>query len=87
MVLIFMGQCCACDRCVRKTPSCPFSAFAHPAQIPEERWDGVRDSVLQTLAASSSRSSKPQIFGAAPAPEPAAGSRRPIGSAAQVNRE
>ena len=68
-------------------PKLPILSLCTPCADPEERWDGVRDSVLQTLAASSSRSSKPQIFGAAPAPEPAAGSRRPIGSAAQVNRE
>ena len=49
------------------------------AQVPEDAWDGVRDSVLEMLAAPSSRSSKPSIFGAAPAPEEQ--NRRPLGSA------
>ena len=39
------------------------------AQIPEGEWARVRESVLQMLAASSSRSSKPAIFGAAPTPD------------------
>ncbi|KAK9915375.1 hypothetical protein WJX75_008171 [Coccomyxa subellipsoidea] len=48
-------------------------------KVPEDAWDGVRDSVLEMLAASSSKSSKPSIFGAAPAPEEQ--QRRPLGSA------
>ena len=49
-------------------------------QIPGSEWEDVRSSVLRTLAGSSSRSSKPAIFGAAPAPDDG-GSRRPLGSA------
>ena len=49
------------------------------AQVPGDTWDGIRDSVLEMLAASSSRSSKPNIFGAAPAPEDQ--QRRQLGSA------
>ena len=49
-------------------------------QIPESQWEDVRNSVIQSLAGSSSRSSKPAIFGAAPAPDDG-GPRRPLGSA------
>ena len=48
-------------------------------QVPGDAWDGIRDSVLEMLAASSSKSSKPSIFGAAPAPEDQ--QRRQLGSA------
>ena len=49
-------------------------------QIPDSEWEDVRGSVLRMLAGSSSRSSKPAIFGAAPAPDDG-GLRRPLGSA------
>ena len=49
-------------------------------QIPVSEWEDVRGSVLRMLAGSSSRSSKPAIFGAAPAPDEG-GPRRPLGSA------
>ena len=49
-------------------------------QIPDSEWEEVRGSVLRMLAGSSSRSSKPAIFGAAPAPDDG-GPRRPLGSA------
>jgi alpha-amylase len=48
-------------------------------QLPEDTFDSVRESILQMLAASTSRSSKPAIFGAAPVPEDT--QRRPLGSA------
>ncbi len=53
-------------------------------QIPESQWEDVRNSVIQSLAGSSSRSSKPAIFGAAPAPDDG-GPRRPLGSAREGN--
>ena len=48
-------------------------------QIPDDQCDSIRESVLQMLAASSSKSSKPAIFGAAPVPEDT--QRRQLGSA------
>ena len=49
-------------------------------QIPEDQWEDVRNTVLRMLAGASSKSSKPAIFGAAPAPD-GGGPRRPLGSA------
>lgn len=49
-------------------------------QIPEQQWEDVRNSVTRMLAGSSSKSSKPAIFGAAPEAD-AGGPRRPLGSA------
>ncbi len=49
-------------------------------QIPEDQWEDVSNTVLRMLAGSSYKSSKPAIFGAAPAPDDG-GPRRPLGSA------
>ena len=49
-------------------------------QIPEDQWEDVSSTVLRMLSGSSSKSSKPAIFGAAPAPDDG-GPRRPLGSA------
>lgn len=52
----------------------------HGLQIPEDQWEDVRSTVQRMLAGASSKSSKPAIFGAAPAPD-GGGPRRPLGSA------
>ncbi|CAL5221418.1 g3605 [Coccomyxa viridis] len=49
-------------------------------KIPEDQWEDVSNTVLRMLAGSSYKSSKPAIFGAAPAPDDG-GPRRPLGSA------